>query len=503
MQRWMRTLIGAAPAPQVRNSSALYEAGSHTRRTRGWNAPTTSANQAILGSLTTLRDRSRAASRNDGIAHGAIEELVGAIVGTGIKPLSQAKDPAFRKAVQELWLRWTDEADADGQFDFYGLQAQAVRTWLEAGEEFGRLRPRLPSDGLSVPLQVQNLEPELCPHTHDQAFGGRKIRAGIEFDALGRRVAYHFHPSRPEQDDFDASRLVRVPGDAVMHLYEPLRPGQLRGVPHLTQGLISLYDVDKYSDATLLRQQIANLFAGFIRKAANAVESDVVDPLTGQAGEAIDDKPVVQLEPGIMHRLDDGEEVQWSTPPEATGYADFMRQQLMQIAVAVGVPYEILTGDMRGVNDRTVRVLLNKFRQRVAAWQHNVVVFKFCRPVWRAWMFQAFLAGALPIPDSFLTDPEPWLAVKWTPPRVPYIQPVQDIQAQKDAIRAGLTSRSATVSEYGDDAEAIDLEQSLDNQRADDLGLKYDSDGRVAPAKASAAPAPDPEPTPKPTGEPE
>ena len=484
-----RPLLLDASGRPVRNA-ALYEAGASTRRTVGWRAPTSSANQAILATLSTLRARSRAATRNDGYAKGAVDKLVQAIIGTGIKPLSQAKDPEFRKAVHELWLRWTDESDADGQLDFYGQQAQAVRCWIEGGEEFTRLRPRLASDGLAVPLQLQNLEPELCPHDYDVSGTRARIRAGIEFDGIGRRVAYWFHPSRPEFDDFDVSRRVRLPADSVVHLYEPLRAGQLRGLPHLTQALVDLWELDKYDDAQLLRQQLANMFAGFITRPATVDGADL-DPLTGEPTPTLNGKPLVGLEPGIMQELEPGEELVWSDPPEAKGYADFMQQQLRGAAAAVGVPYEIWTGDMRAVNDRTVRVLLNEFRGRIASWQHTIVAHKSCRPIWRAWMYRAFLSGALPIPPDFITNPGPWLAVKWTPPRVPYIQPVQDIESQKAAIRAGLTSRSATVSEYGDDAEAIDEEQAMDNERADSLGLRYDSDGRNP---STGAPPADPEP---------
>jgi hypothetical protein len=121
-----------------------YEAGSHTRRTFGWRAPEISPNNAVLFSLDTLRNRSRAAVRNDGYAFGAIDHLVTNIIGVGIKPLSQAKNEALRRQLQELWLAWTDESDADGLLDWYGQQAQAVRAWLEGGEVFLRLRPRIP-----------------------------------------------------------------------------------------------------------------------------------------------------------------------------------------------------------------------------------------------------------------------------------------------------------------------------------------------------------------------
>jgi len=199
---------------------------------------------------------SRAAVRNDGYAKNAIDRLVSELIGTGLKPLSQADDPQFRKDIQALWLRWTDESDADGLLDFYGQQAQATRCWLEAGESFTRMRPRLPEDGLSVPLQLQVLEPEYCPHTYTlTGQNGNFIRAGVEFNAIGRRSAYWFAPSRPgDPNDLIQADLRPVPVDAVIHLFDPLRPGQIRGVPLLTQALIKLHDLDTFDDATLLRQ---------------------------------------------------------------------------------------------------------------------------------------------------------------------------------------------------------------------------------------------------------
>ena len=479
--------VAATDVPTVRASTA-YESGASTRRTLGWHAPTASPNAAILHSLTTLRDRSRAATRNDGYAKGAIDKLVTNIIGTGIKPLSQAEDADFRPQVQELWLRWTDESDADGLLDFYGQQVQAVRGWLEGGEVFLRLRPRRPDDGLSVPLQIQVLEPELCPHMHTTfARNGNRIRAGIEFDRIGRRVAYWFHPSRPtDLFDFDRGQLRRIPASSVIHLYDPLRPGQLRGLPHLTQALIRLHELDKFDDATLLRQQLANMFTAFLTKPASVGEGESLHPLTGLPIETFGDDEILKWEPGIFQELAPGEDIRFSDPPDIkSGYADFTRQQLFHVSAATGVPYETLTGDMSKVNDRTVRVILHEFRRAIQAWQHHIVAFQLCRPIWKAWMDRAFLSGALDIPLEFIEDPEPWIKTKWMPQGWPYLHPVQDVQAQQKAIRIGLTSRSAAVSEQGEDSEEIDREQAADNERADELGLKYDSDGRNGSGSAS------------------
>jgi lambda family phage portal protein len=167
----------------------------------------------------------------------------------------------------------------------------------------------------------------------------------------------------------------------------------------------------------------------------------------------------------------------------------FTRQQLFHVAAATGVPYETLTGDMSRVNDRTVRVILTEFRRRIQAWQHQVVAFKVCRTVWKAWLDRAFLSDSIDIPVDYIADPEPWAKVKWMPQGWPYIHPVQDVQASKESVRCGFKSRAAVVSEQGDDSEEVDAEQASDNERADELGLKYDSDGRTS-ANAAQAPAP-------------
>lgn len=497
--RLMFDTPAAAPVVRTARNSAMFEAGSQGRRTVGWRAPTSSANQAILSTLTTLRDRSRAATRNDGYAKSVIDKWVTNIVGIGIQARSQAEDPAIRRQIDDLWLRWTYESDADGISEWEAQVTQGVRTWLEAGECFARFRSRLPSDGLVVPFQVQMLEPELCPHGHTVYGGPARIRAGIEFNPVGRRVAFYFHPSRPELDDYDASQLRRVPADSVVHMYDPLRPGQLRGIPHLTQALVELHELAKFRDATLLRQQLSNLFVAFVKRAQATGSAEAIHPLTGVAPEtSSDDKPMLQLEPGLFQELADGEEVEFSKPPDAQGYPEFIRQQLYGVAAATGVPYEVLTGDMGGVNDRTVRVILNEFRRRVQVYQHQIVAAKLCRPVWRAWFRAAYLSGALDLPSDYLRTPERYDGVEWKPQAFPYIHPVQDVEAQALRVRNGFESRTAIISENGGDIETVDAEQAAEHEQSDRLGLRHDSDGRYAKA-STPSPAPEPEPEAQPT----
>src|SRR5262249_7423221 len=146
-------------------------------------------NTILSSSGQLLRARCRDALRNNAHANAASDSFVANLIGTGIKPSSLMSDqPDLRNAIMQLWLDWTDQADADGLADFYGLQTIVARALFEAGECFIRFRQRSDSDGFLVSLQVQLLESEMCPYGHNmKAPNGNFIMNGIELDFIGRR----------------------------------------------------------------------------------------------------------------------------------------------------------------------------------------------------------------------------------------------------------------------------------------------------------------------------
>lgn len=458
-------------------AAADYEAAAMTRRTTGWSPVASDVNTLVFRNADTLRSRSRDMVRRNPWATNALDAFVGNCIGTGIKPQPLHSDAELREQIQALWLRWTDEADATGLTDFYGLEALACRSVMEAGECFIRLRSRLPKDGLSVPLQLQLLEAEHLPTSETRKLeNGNYIRAGIEFNGIGKRVAYHLYREHPGDalNPMASTDLVRVPAESVLHLFRPIRPGQLRGQPWLTQVLIKLYELDQYDDAELVRKKTAAMFAGFVTKSAPE------DVLVGEGAADANAVALTGLEPGTLQVLLPGEDVKFSNPADVgASYETFMRVQLRSIAAGMGITYEQLTGDLTGVNYSSIRAGLLEFRRRCEQFQHQVIVFQMCRPIWRAWIDAAVLAGALPASDRNYD-------VKWIPPGFAWVDPLKDIKAQIMAVRAGFKSRAEVVSEQGYDAEEIDREIAADNARADLLGLEYDSDPRKETDDASA-----------------
>jgi len=136
----------ALPPERLTRVQASYDSAGNGRRLGGWKAPDGGPSSASLGGLQHLRNRSRAATRNDPYAFSAIDRLVSNTIGTGITPKPRHPDDGVRRQLQALWEDWCDEADADGRTDLYGLQALVCRAVYESGECFIRLRPRRLAD---------------------------------------------------------------------------------------------------------------------------------------------------------------------------------------------------------------------------------------------------------------------------------------------------------------------------------------------------------------------
>lgn len=489
----LRRRIGLDTGP-----SPLYDAAGTGRRSLAWRPSGAGAVTAIAWSQDALRSKSRDVLRKNAWAAAGVEAFVANAVGTGIKPQSMVTDSALREAIHSLWWDWCEEADAAGLTDFYGLQALATRSLIEGGECFVRLRPRRPGDMATVPLQLQVLESEHVALSHNTVTdAGNVVRCGIEFDGLGRRVAYWMYRSHPDdplavpmsgQGGGPLDR-VRVPAAQVLHLFRPLRPGQIRGEPWLARALVKLHELDQYDDAELVRKKTAAMFAGFIRR--NAPE----DRLLGEHAAA-DGGLLAGMEPGTLQILEPGEDVTFSSPADVGGsYAEFMRGQFRAVAAAMGITYEMLTGDLTQVNYSSIRAGLLEFRRRCEAIQDHVLVHQFCRPVWAAWMDQSVLAGRLTLP-GYTRRKRDFRAVKWIAQGWQWVDPLKEIKAQKEAIRAGLLSRAQAISAGGFDAEDVDAEIAADNARADALGLVFDSDPRHDAAASTPADHTTPENTP-------
>lgn len=450
-------------------SASAFEGAMRNRRLVAWRATQENLNSLLASGGDLLRARARQIVRSNPYAANAADSFVANAVGTGIVPSSLLEDPIQKDALQRLWLAWTDEADADDLTDFYGMQALAARALFEAGECFVRFRPRRPEDGLTVPLQLQLLESEHLPFEKNEiSSNGNQIRCGIEFDKIGRRVTYHFYRTHPgdSTDPHNKGEMVRVPASEILHLYRPLRPGQIRGVPWVSPALVKLYLLDQYDDAELDRKKVAALFAGFITK--NTPEDNLLGESPADAAGAA----IAGLSPGTMQVLLPGEDIKFSSPADVGGsYEMFQYRTLLATSAAMGVPYTNVTGDLKVANYSSIRAGTVEFRRRLDQFQHATLIYQFCRPVWKRWIETAVLSGALKFPN-FANDPAKYTTVKWITPKWEWVDPLKDRQAERIAQECGWKAPSDIIEAEGFDVDETYRRIAADQNRIEALGIR-------------------------------
>lgn len=459
--------VGQASGTLVR----AFDIGRSGRRLAAIPSNVTEINNLIKTYGTRTVARSRYLCKNNAYAAAAKAAYVSALAGFGIKPSPLNLTPAEKEALQDLWGDYLPYADADGTQDHYGQQAMVAGELFEAGEIFAvfeepRNAARLAADGV-VPLKVRLLQSEMLPLLDNRpklGGTGNYVEMGVEFNSSGERVAYHFLKKLPGNPVGVSYGTERIPAERVLHVFNPITPGQVRGIPRTLAGMVTLAMLDLYDDAELERKRTAALFAAFVTREAG---DDSGDSALGTLVQNSEDKATFGLEPGAVIDLEEGESVEFAEPADVGGqYEAFQYRSLLKAAAGFGVPYTAFTGDLKAVNYSSIRAGLVEFRRRITAEQFNIMVFQFCRPIRNEWLDTAARWNLLPWgPAEYLARRVKLRRTKYLPPKWDWVDPLKDLQAEQLAVNAGFKDRADVIEEEGYDAEETDRRMFESRQR--------------------------------------
>lgn len=460
MLNWIFKNRFARRKDEVRSAAADL---ARERRNVGlWNNPVPDYSRVAPSPL--LRNQARYLVANNAVAARAAQAFVDNVIGPGITLLPKITDAELKSLLLKRWNRWTEVSDADGMLNWYGQQALAARSMFVDGEVFVRML----ADGDGM-LRLQLLPAEFI----DTTITRDNVIAGIEFDG-SRRSAYYiyeWHPGQPGR----LPRSIRIPVSEILHIFRPKTPGQLRGVTELMAILGRLNDLDQFDRATLVKQKTGALLTGFITTPNE-------NPLG--ANRAEDGAWTASLEPGTIQRLSPGESMEFSAPPETAGYSDFAKTQLRLIASGLGLPYDVVTGDLSDTSYSSARVGRIELCKYIDALQWQFI-HMLCRPVFQRWLELEILRGALPPVDGGVQE---YLDnISWAPPAMQMTDPQREVDAMVRAIRAGLISREMAVASLGYDLAEVDAQIAAGNAVADAAGIVLDSDPRKVTQQGNPA----------------
>jgi lambda family phage portal protein len=475
-------------------NTRYYEAA---RQARSRGAQRADATSLALANAASLREEARYLVRNNEHAAKALDSWASHAAPIAARAMipGVTRDRAKRvhDPIDRLWWEWSQTASSDGTSSFDAVQALGVRALIESGEFLLRRIDRSASSRLPLPFQVQFLEPEYLDHGQDRALDdGRIIVGGIEHSRDGRRIAYWLHDQHPGATRVFtriSPRSFRVPADQVAHVYEPRRGDQLRGVTWFAPALIRMRDLAEYDLAELVRKKIEACFVAFVSD-----DSQNADETLGRVEQTDEQKKdrIEAFEPGMISYSDSSRKVTFGEPKAMPGYSDYVRVQDRRAAAALGMTYELWTGDLSQVNFSSARMGLLQFRSRVRQVQNTVLIPRACEQVWR-WFVQWG--------QDLEKLPEGTIWSRWTPPQWESVQPLDDAAEELMRMRSGTLTGPAALA-----ARGLDWVETLDeldqwNAELDRRGIRLDSDPRTMTKSGAAqgtpasgqAPADDPD----------
>jgi lambda family phage portal protein len=508
--------VRVARRQQARGASAFIAWGSgytgarwDRNATKTWLAPNLAADETTLWDLITLRARSRDLIRNNPIATGAVNTVIQNVVGSGLKLQSRPDAEAlgmqdeaaakFARTVEREFRLFADTTDCDinRRLNFYALQDLAFRSALEGGDAFALL-PMVKRMNAVYQTCIQLIEAERVANPVGQS-DNVNLRAGIAIDDNGTPLSYHvrkFHPfSTAGTTDMSGTTVAafgtRTGRRNILHLMDPKRPGQTRGVPYLASVIEPLKMLDRYSEAEITAAVISAMFTVFITTPtgdgllgdANTI-SGIGEVNAPGANGALGPNDVA-LGNGSIIDLMPGEKPEFANPmrPNA-GFDPFVQAVMRQIGMALSIPFEVLIKHYTASYSAARAAILDawQFFNNRRAWLAMV----FCQPVYETWFEEAVAFGRIQAP-GFLADAalrRAYLKAEWVGDAQPTIDPLKEAQAAGERLQIGVsTLADETLSLTGKIWEDQHAQQVRERQKRLADGLEPGASSPSNPAK--------------------
>lgn len=489
-----------APAKR-RGHKRMYEAAKVGRL--DFRASTSSEDAELYTSLSQVRAKSRALIRDNVYARRARSVVVNNVIGQGVGIQGQVKQArgnklhrAINSAIEKVWRAWSraPNCHTGAALHFAELERLLVKEIFSAGEVFLRLYVD-GSDGSPVPLKLEVIEAERLADDYEiQATApGARVTMGVEHDSFYRPIAYHIKDQHPGdlRRTSPADTVRRIPADQIMHLRIIDRWPQTRAIPLMHAAVSRLNQLGEYENAALVAARIGASKVGFFEPS---------EWVTDDVTEETDDEETGTEPPTLSTRVEAGEFMQlpagykfsgWDPKYPTEAFDPFTRAFLRGAAAALDLSYETLSRDYSQSNYSSSR--LSQLDDR-DAWRvlQSWWARSFRDPLHAYWMNLAVLSGALPEVgvSAYAADRERFLAVRYKFRGWQWVDPQKEVNAYKEAERAGYLTKADIIAATNGGA---DLEDVIDGRRHEldmlaEAGLATDTTNE---AEAGELPADD------------
>lgn len=332
--------------------NARYEGGRYNTPGRSITPGTVQSARMDLTRCTReeMVRKSRYYEKNNGYYNRMADLYEQYTVGQGIGFFPASSDAEWNRKWLIKWQKWQRFADISSRLSYGTLQGIIARALFVDGEIF-----ILKTHGETGFPRIQLIESHRVCSPNNQIDTATLVD-GIEIDANGRPVAYHISTGWKE-DGVSPNKWARYDADSIVHVMEPGRASQYRGIPACYPVINDLIDLD---DLQLLEMQAckdAAQTSEVIKTASGEIDDEAVlrGTVTNSDGVTRDTfyRDIFGARVKVLKTGDEYSQHRSERPTAATsGYWDVL---LTKICSGIGIAREIvIPGSMQGTSMRSV-----------------------------------------------------------------------------------------------------------------------------------------------------
>ncbi len=449
---------------KITNSGYSQHGASRTKPALiSWTSSSKSPHEDISQNVKLLRERSRDLYAGGGpLGRGAIDRIALNSVGSGLK-LNVRIDSDLLGMNDEQARDWSSKVEAEfdywanskaasftGEFNFYEMQALAFKSILLDGECLALMTDK--RDNAIYNLCVMLIEADRL-QTPYFLTGRSTVDEGVELDKQGRPVAYWLANRHPDSELFNQEPLsydrVAITGENsgrrnILHLFNPERINQHRGVPFLAPVIECLKQLSRYSDAELMAAVIGGMYALFFEHEPRESDSLIEEEYASEQGygevPGLEGVSLAQMNGAIMD-LPEGVKPSTVSPNRPnTSFDAFVQSMVRQIGGCLGIPSELLFLHFTASYSASRGALLEAWKlfRYWREWFAN----NFCQPVYEEFFTEAVIKGRISAPGYFEDDMKRKLYTwaSWTGPSQGQLDPVKEVNAAIARVNNGFST---------------------------------------------------------------
>ena len=376
-------------------------------------------------------------------AKGYLKTLCLNVVGSKGIPL-QARikndagetDTRLNDFVEKAWAEFTraDNFDIAGRLSLRQMLKQAVTCLARDGEFFARVLYK------NNRLKIQHLDARLLAHLHNDFSGVNTIVNGIEIDTYGKPLFYYFYESNVGY--YNKGNLQKIPANEIIHVFEQDLPSQMRGISWFKTALFDLHNVKQMNNSTLQKARASSEILNFLKY------NDDIDPNAVLEEDQINEVYMNGLHFNVIPAGMERDNTEFTFP--GNEYTPFVKSNLRNVAVGLGISYNTLASDAESVNYSSIRDFTLKEREFYMDIQEMIIEY-FLVPVYEKWI-ETMLAKGM-IPNANMVDFERFCDVDFIGRRWDWIDPLKDAKANDTLMKSFLKSPSQIIRDMGGDPE--------------------------------------------------